>query len=251
MVPLLRTPLISSPHGFTGRAGGVSEGPWRSLNLSTSVGDDPTRVEENRRRVLAAFGHPPLARLSQVHGARAIRADGPGIWEGDALVSQSPGLLLAVSTADCYPLLFEDPITKTVAAAHAGWRGVIAGIVERTLDLMETEFHSRLEQIRVAIGPGICGRCYQVGPEVAEAFDRRGLGDALADDPAESGRYRLDLEKAIEALLQRRGVSGNRVWRSGQCTYENTAFFSYRRQGAKSGRMWGLIQVMPSVSLEP
>jgi len=251
VVPLLRTPLIGSPHGFTGRAGGVSEGPWGSLNLSTSVGDDPTRVEENRRRVLAAFGHPPLARLAQVHGARAVRADGPGTWEGDALVSRSPGLLLAVSTADCYPLLFEDPSTNTVAAAHAGWRGVVAGIVEATLDLMESEFHGQPGQIRVAIGPGICGRCYQVGPEVAEAFDRRGLGDALADDPTQSGRFRLDLEKAIVVLLRRRGIPGNHIWRTKQCTYENTALFSYRRQGPKSGRMWGLIQVAPSVSLEP
>ena len=245
MIPLLRSPLLANPHGFTLRAGGVSEGPWGSLNLSSSVGDDPQRVGENRRRVLATFGHPPLARLSQVHSARAIRADGPGIWEGDALVSRARGLLLAVSAADCYPLLFEDPTTKTVAAAHAGWRGVVAGIVEATLDLMESAFQSQPGQIRVAIGPGICGRCYQVGPEVAEAFDRRGLSQAVASDPDQAGRFRLDLEQAIETLLLNHGIRRDHIWRAGQCTYENEGLFSYRRQGPKSGRMWGLIQVVP------
>ncbi len=125
MVPLLTTPL-PVPHGFTTRLGGVSEGPFASLNLSAATGDDPKRVEENQRRVLAAFGHPPVAGLKQVHGTEIRLVEGPGVWEGDGLLTRTPGLLLRVGVADCYPLLLYHP-EGAVAALHAGWRGVVGG----------------------------------------------------------------------------------------------------------------------------
>ena len=231
----IRAPNLESPHAFTTRAGGVSQGPYATLNLSLGVGDDPEHVAENRRRVLAAFGDPPSFGLDQVHGARVVVAEGPGVAEGDGAVSRVPGLLLRVSTADCYPLLLEDPDTQAVGVAHAGWRGVAAGIVENVVRTMQSTFGSDPARLRVAIGPGICGRCYQVGPEVARA-----VGGFAVPDPRAEGRFLLDLAAAIEDRLKKLGVRN--LWRANRCTYEDETLFSYRRQGRKSGRMWGVIQ---------
>ena len=231
---LLRSPLLESPHGFTTREGGVSKGPYATLNLSFGVGDAPERVAENRRRVLSAFGSPPLFTLDQVHGAEVALAEGPGKAEADAVVTRVPGLLLAVSVADCYPVLFEDPQTGAVGAAHAGWRGVAAGVVENVVETMQAAFQTRPQDLRVAIGPGICGRCYQVGPEVVAA-----VGGFAVPDPRAEGKYLLDLPRAIEERLRALGV--RRIWQAGVCTYEDEGLFSYRRQGKRSGRMWGVI----------
>ena len=240
MVPLLKAPHLESPHGFTSRAGGVSTGPFATLNLSQSVGDDPRAVDENRRRVLAAFGAPPLVRLSQVHGSRAVTVEAPGVYEADAAVTRTLGLLLSVSAADCYPLLLEDPGTGAVGVAHAGWRGVAAGVVENVVAAMEG-LGAKREALRVAIGPGACGRCYQVGPEVARA-----VGPAFArPDETAPGRYLLDLLAAIRARLLALGLAPENVWALDACTIEDARFFSYRRQGKRSGRMWGLIQRAP------
>jgi len=234
-VRTIQAPNLESPHAFTTREGGVSEGPYATLNLSYAVGDRPEHVAENRRRVLAAFGNPPSFGLDQVHGGRVVIAQGPGTAEGDAAVTDVPGLLLRVSVADCYPLLFEDPKSGAVGVAHAGWRGVAAGIVENTVRALQEAFQSDPETLRVAIGPGICGRCYQVGPEVVEA-----VGGFARPDPGAEGRFLLDLAAAIEARLRALGVQN--VWQANRCTFEDEDLFSYRRQGRKSGRMWGVIQ---------
>jgi len=233
---LIVAPVLTSRHGFTTRRGGVSTGPYRSLNLSLKVGDDPARVAENRRRVLAHFGHPSLAELDQEHGAEVAVVGGPGRYRGDALVTDTPGLLLGVSAADCYPLLLEDPASKAVAAAHAGWRGVAAGVVENVVAALARLGGGAPEGFVAALGPGICGRCYQVGPEVVAAVG----AENGRPDPAAPGRFRLDLRAAIAARL--RGLGLNRIWVSDRCTYEDPELFSYRRQGPRSGRMWGLIQ---------
>lgn len=234
----IRAPNLESPHAFTTRAGGVSEGPYATLNLSPAVGDEPARVAENRRRVRAAFGDPPEFALDQVHGNRVVVAEGPGIGEGDGAVTRVPGLLLRVSVADCYPVLLEDPESGAVGAVHAGWRGVAAGIVENAVRTLQEAFGSDPRRLRVAIGPGICGKCYQVGPEVAEA-----VGGFAFPDPLEPGRFRLDLAAAIEARLESLGVT--QVWNVRRCTFESEDLFSYRRQGKRSGRMWGVIQRAP------
>ncbi len=237
---LITAPVIRARHGFTTRAGGVSTGPYQSLNLSRAVGDDPGRVEENRRRVLALFGDPPTAGLDQVHGARVAVAEGPGVYPGDALVTRVPGLLLRVSAADCYPVLLEDPASGAVAAVHAGWRGVAVGVVENTVSALAELSGNDPGGFSAAVGPGICGRCYQVGEEVIRALSRPRLPQTWRPDPGAHGRYRLDLEAAILARLEALGVG--RVWTSGRCTFEDEGLFSYRRQGPRSGRMWGLIQ---------
>jgi len=238
-VELIRSPVIKSPHAFTTRSGGVSAGPYATLNLSFAVGDEPERVRENRRRVLEAFENPPLFELDQVHGGEVVVAEGPGMAEGDAAITNTPGLLLRVSAADCYPVLLEDERTGAVAALHAGWRGLAAGIVENTVKALAEHFGSRPEDLSAAIGPGICGACYQVGPEVVAA-----TAAPARPDPRAPGRFLLDLAAGIRARLSALGVE--RVWEAGRCTYEDEGLFSYRRQGRKSGRMWGVIQRAPA-----
>ncbi|GAA6756078.1 peptidoglycan editing factor PgeF [Thermus thalpophilus] len=239
MVPLLTTPL-PTPHGFTTRLGGVSEGPFARLNLSPATGDDPKRVAENQRRVLAAFGHPPVAALKQVHGTAVHLVEGPGVWEGDGLLTTTKGLLLRVGVADCYPLLLYHP-HGAVAALHAGWRGVVGGILPKALALL-ADLGLDPREAHLALGPGIGGCCYQVGEEVVEAFLRAGLPTFRKDEGA-PGKYLLDLEKAILLQAQRGGISERRIYRVGLCTACSPALFSHRRDRGKTGRMWGLVML--------
>ncbi|WP_051195628.1 peptidoglycan editing factor PgeF [Meiothermus rufus] len=239
---LLHSPLLPIPHGFTTREGGVSPPPYDSLNLGLSTADSPRNVLENRRRVLAVFGHPPQAGLLQVHGPTVHRVEGPGEWEGDGLLTATPGLLLRVSVADCYPILLYDPVQRVVGALHAGWRGVVAGILPRALEQMYSQFASRPEDVRVAVGPGISGAHFQVGPEVVEQFAAAGLA-FYYPDPNQSGRYLLDLPQAIRAQAQAGGVAPKHYWALGRCTYADPLFFSHRRDRGQTGRMWAVIML--------
>ncbi|WP_022799341.1 polyphenol oxidase family protein [Thermus islandicus] len=237
MVPLLLTPL-PVPHGFTTRVGGVSQGPFWSLNLSAATGDDPKRVAENQRRVLAAFGHPPVAGLRQVHGTEVHLVEGPGVWEGDGLLTRTPGLLLRVGVADCYPLLLYHP-GGLVGALHAGWRGVVGGILLKALALLE-RIGLDPQEAHLALGPGIGGCCYQVGEEVALRFAEAGLF-TFREDPGSPGRYLLDLEKALLLQAERAGLREERIYRVGLCSHCAPHLFSHRRDGGRTGRMWGLV----------
>ena len=242
---LLVSPLLAARHGFTTRSGGVSTGVYAALNLSAAVGDDPEAVAENRRRVLAVFGGAPLARLSQVHGATVHAVSGPGVWEGDGLASATPGLLLAVSVADCYPLLLEDPQAGAVAALHAGWRGVLGRILAAGVTVLRERFDAAPSRLRLAVGPGIAGPSYQVSAELAARFAAAGYADAVLPDP-EPGKARLDLPAAILRQALELGLSRERIWFSGLDTFAHPELYSYRRDGAASGRMWGLIQAPPN-----
>jgi len=239
---MLTSPLLEVPHGFTTREGGVSPAPYHSLNLGFSTADRKEHVLENRRRVLASFGDPPVAGLSQVHGNLVHVVETAGEWEGDGLLSSTPGLLLRVSVADCYPILLHDPVRRVVGALHAGWRGVVLGILPRALELMQSRYGSRPGDIRVAVGPGISGPNFQVGPEVLERFEQEGLAFAWPD-PERPGRYRLDLERAIRTQALRSGVCPLHYWALGRCTYADPAFFSHRRDKGLTGRMWALIML--------
>mgnify|MGYP001627196491 CR=1 FL=1 len=213
MVPLLTTPL-PVPHGFTTRLGGVSEGPFASLNLSAATGDDPERVAENQRRVLSAFGHPPVAALKQVHGTQVHRVAGPGLWEGDGLLTRTPGLLLRVG-----------------------------GILPRALELL-AGWGMDPQEVHLAMGPGIGGGCYQVGEEVAERFQEAGL-PTLRPDPQAPGKHLLDLEAALLLQARRAGVREERIYRVGLCTHCQPTLFSHRRDRGRTGRMWGLVMLPP------
>jgi len=239
---VLVCPLLQVPHGFTTRHGGVSPAPYDSLNLGLSTADSPACVLENRRRVLAAFGNPTLAELSQVHGSTVHLVEGPGEWEGDGLVSATPGLLLRVSIADCFPILLHDPVKQVVGALHAGWRGVVSGILPKALDLMKSHFGSPPEEIRIAVGPGISGPHFQVGPEVAQQFAQAGL-PFYRPDPGQPDKFLLDLEQAIRAQAQAGGVALENYWSLGRCSYADPVFFSHRRDKGQTGRMWALVML--------
>jgi YfiH family protein len=144
--------------------------------------------------------------------------------------------------ADCYPILLWDPVKGVVGALHAGWRGVVSGILPRALDLMKAQFGSNSKDIRIAVGPGISGPHFQVGPEVLELFEQQSLAFAWPD-PRQSGKYLLDLERAIQTQTQRHGVRPEHYWALGRCTYADPVFFSHRRDKGQTGRMWALIML--------
>lgn len=158
----------------------------------------------------------------------------------DALATAIPGILLCIWTADCPPLFLYDPGKNVAAIAHCGWRSICNGIVSNTLDVMVERFGANPESVVVAFGPGICGKCYEVGNELVEAFSRRFSAEELAVlfVPKGNGKHRLDLKAAIGLELSRRGVESGKVHDVGICSYESEAYPSYRRDGpSELGRM--------------
>lgn len=243
---LLTAPNISAKHGFTTRAGGVSGGVYESLNLGLSTGDERGLVEVNRNRVIAAFGasRAQVVALEQVHGARIIVAE-PSWYEvqGDAAVTDDPKLLLVISTADCAPLLFHDPMKNVVGAAHAGWRGTVKQIAAEVVRKLEAQYGSCPQDIRVAIGPSIQAPCYQVGPEVVDEFAEAGFPDTIYS-PDDEGRYRLDVAGANRFVLEQTGVPAKNIYDLGDCTHcDAVRFYSHRRDALKRGSHWALIRL--------
>lgn len=229
-------------HAFTTRPGGVSEGPYESLNLSWSRGDDKAKVAENRRRVARALGDVDLVFMNQVHGARVLRVDAKpeGAWssgEADAQMTDVPGLALCAQTADCVPILLFDPVRPAIAAVHAGWRGAVQGIAAATLEAMHAAYGARPEHVQAAIGPAISRRNYRVGPEVLERFEAL-FGDldaGLAGPRDEDGGAGLDVAEACRRQLLSAGVREESIAVLDRCTFEERAlFFSCRRASKES-----------------
>lgn len=229
----LQAPNITCRHGFSDRHGGVSSGPFDSLNLGGSE-DLQENIERNRGRALEALGlnTAQLCVLKQVHGAKVCD---PSVTreEGDAIATKEKGQVLTVSAADCYPLLFHDPVNQVIGAAHAGWRGTVAGIAARVVERMR-QLGAETSQIRVAIGQGICREHFEVGQEVVEQFLTAGFPQSLIH-----GRY-IDLVAANRFVLEEAGLNLDHVWSMNRCSFEDD-FFSYRRDKGITGRMWGLI----------
>lgn len=236
---LLHAPHLAARHAFTTRAGGTSVGAYAGLNLDDRE-DDPAAVNANRAALAGALGFFPqaFARLTQVHGTDVLTVNRPGHWTGDALVTAAPGVLLAIGTADCYPLLLEDPEAGVVGAAHAGWKGTLGRIGARTVEAM-TALGARPERIRAAVGPGICGAKFEVGEDVARPFREAGLGDFVLEVNG-AARPHLDLAGANRAVLLGAGVRPEHLWVSGRCSTEED-FYSYRRDAGRTGRMWAVI----------
>ena len=225
------------------RAGGVSSGAFASLNLGGHVGDDAAAVRENRRRLARALELPAEPRwLHQVHGttvATSTSANAAGATPtADAMLAAAPGQVCAVLTADCLPILFCDESGTCVAAAHAGWRGLAAGVLEATIAALGRA-GAAPGSLLAWIGPGISGPAYEVGADVRETLLAANPAAEAGFAPNARGRWQLDLAAIARRHLAAAGVS--RVWGGDRCTFTDPArFFSFRRDGT-CGRQATLI----------
>ncbi|MFP2898849.1 peptidoglycan editing factor PgeF [Corallococcus sp. 4LFB] len=237
----LTSALLPVPHGFATRAGGVSEGPFASLNLGFSVGDERPRVEENHRRLAQAAGAElgALCRVSQVHGDTVLEARGeadavlrPTLGEADALWTEGEGSWVAVGTADCVPVLIVDPRGRRVAAVHSGWKGTDLEISARAVEALVAR-GSRPEHLLAAVGPCIQACCYEVSAELGDRFRAR-----FGPDVVRAGaRPHLDLSLAVKASLLGAGLKPGQVDVLQACTAcDPDRFFSHRRDAGRTGR---------------
>lgn len=224
---------------FTTRAGGVSLSPYGSLNLGLGTADARESVLENRRRVAEHLGFGPeaLAVAGQVHGSEVETVAAGGLYPGrDGLVTDRPGVLLAIVAADCAAVLMADAHARILGACHAGWRGAVGGVVENTLSAMAL-LGADPGRVVAWVSPCIGWRAFQVGSEVAERFDPGDVHLVPGDD-----RPHVDLAGAIVRRLLRAGLDPSRVAADGRCTASLPGhFFSHRAQQGVTGRMMGLI----------
>ncbi|EJL99593.1 hypothetical protein, YfiH family [Pseudomonas sp. GM102] len=218
----------------TTRAGGVSLAPFDSLNLGDHVDDSPEAVAENRRRLTDHFSIQP-AWLKQVHGIVVAQADPGLVATADASWTATPGIACTAMTADCLPALFCDRAGTRVAAAHAGWRGLAAGMLEATLDSLAVP----PEDVLVWLGPAIGPQAFEVGPEVRETFVEQLPEAAKAFVPSQNaGKFMADIYELARLRLAARGVTA--VYGGGFCTVTDPRFFSYRRS-PRTGRFASLV----------
>jgi YfiH family protein len=244
-------------NAFSTRLGGVSPMPNGSLNLAGFNEDDAENIYENRRRFLKLFaGVWTLTGCWQIHSAdvRIVHnqkeaQSKPGVLGDDqycdALVSNTPRILLTVKTADCVPVLIGDPKTGAFAAVHAGWRGTSTSIVRRAVERLETEYGSRHEDLRAAIGPAANNCCYEVGSDVIDRFKELFPQSDHLFTPTRDGHARIDLQTANRDQLIAAGVAPERVHIAPLCTMDRTdLFFSYRREKHLYGRVGRLMSVI-------
>ena len=231
---LLEDPGGRIRHGFFGREGGVSEGLYRSLNCGYGSGDDPEAVRENRTRAMGACGMAPSALCTayQVHSAEALTVTAPWARQEaprvDAMATATPGLALAILTADCVPVLLADREAGVIGAAHAGWRGALNGVLEAAVEAM-LGLGARAHAIRAAIGPAIGAASYEVGPEFPAPFLARSAQDEDLFQPArQGGRFLFDIAGYVERRLGDLGLAAVAATGGDTCA-EAGRFFSYRR----------------------
>lgn len=245
MTPRFIEPDWPAPAGVTAlsttRQGGISQSPYDSFNLGHHVGDAAAAVATNRARLLAAL--PPgttIQWLEQVHGTKVIQATaGTPCPPADASIGRQPGIACAVMTADCLPVLLCNRAGTVVAAAHAGWRGLLNGVLEATVGAMAEPPGELMAWFGPAIGP----EAFEVGPEVRAAFAALspGVAACFQPSPARSGHFLADIYALARQRLASLGLSS--VYGGDYCTFtDSTRFFSYRRDG-QTGRMASLIQL--------
>lgn len=255
-VQYLRSDLLNCRHGFSTRVGGISEAPHTaSLNLAFERGDEDDTVLENLRRFADAIGveAESIVRRSQIHSAVVTVADasmrGEGFFikteaEGDGFAANVPGIALAVTTADCVPILLEDPAAHVIGAVHAGWRGTAAGIAAECVRKM-CSLGADAGSIRAAIGPAIHFCCYEVGDDFADAVAAQ-VGDELAEKyiRMHDGRFHADIAGLNSALLRREGVRYTHIDMSDFCTCcHPELFYSHRFSHGKRGAMLSVISL--------
>ena len=257
-VEVFHSPLLAQQsrllHGFSGRGGGVSEGPYASLNLGPHSGDDIERVRENRRRFRSAVSVEDWAGLAprQVHSAEVAvvrAADGlpaEGVLPGDGVVTDLPGVALSILAADCLPVLLYEPARGVIGAVHAGWRGTAGAIAGVAVRAMVEAFGCDPAQIVAALGPAIGRCCYEVGPEVLAAVGAVTPLAAELYEPLPAGKGLLDLVAANRAQLLQAGLLPANIDALHRCTACHTdRFFSHRREGEPTGRAGALIALRP------
>lgn len=242
-IEILRsTALGDIPHGFLGRRGGVSTGIFASLNCSLGSDDNRDNVLENRRRAVAAvLPGSALSRVYQIHSADVVTVTEPidqhNPPKADALVTNRPGFLLAVQTADCVPVLFYDATAGVIGAAHSGWKGSITGVTDNTILAMEALGADRAN-IACAIGPCIAQKSYEVDTAFFTRFAEADAANERFFSGGKPGHYQFDIEGYVAARLAAFGIT--RIECLGQDTYSQPdRFFSYRRSCHKQENGYG------------
>lgn len=237
-------------HGVTTRAGGVSTGPYRSLNLGHKTGDQAACVRENRRRVCTAFGwkEEKVFTPLQVHGSRVValsahwaRERGTALASAlagaDGLITNVKGVGLMIKAADCVPVFFYDPVHRAIGLVHAGWRGAAQGIIGAAIDALRQTYGTEPDALIAGVGPGIGKCCFEVGEEVWDAFEAGNTDPSLWMSRGK-GTGLFDLKGTIVRDLLRCGINPDAIEIVDTCTCcREDLFFSHRRDHGKTGRM--------------
>jgi len=242
--------------GFTTRNGGVSQGNYFSFNLGLHNGDSQESVIKNREILAQKFNKRPedFVFMNQTHSTNIVFLDkndnykncgfyneSSALQDTDAVFTNDMTKILCVMTADCAPLLFYEPLSKIIGAAHCGWRGVVNGIISKTFEkCLEKILDFDLKNVRVFIGPNICGNCYEVGKDFVELLNKQ-YSNYISFIFEKNGKFYFDLEKAIINDLKFLGVQRKKIFNCKLCTFENTSqFYSYRFNN-QTGRMINFI----------
>lgn len=253
-VPFLTYPLLEHTgvvtHGFSTRLGGVSTGYCSTMNISTTRGDDPKAIEENKRRLATAIGvdADSFTYTNQTHTTNVAVVEpkdrGRRFLETDGLVTNVPGICLVTFYADCVPLYFVDPVKKAIGLSHSGWRGTVHKMGKVTVETMRDAYGTRPEDVIAAIGPSICQDCYEVSEEVIEQF-RNNFEKSLWSElfyQKENGKYQLNLWKANQVVLMEAGIKKEHIAVTNVCTHCNPdIFFSHRTTGDQRGNLSALL----------
>lgn len=229
-------------HAIFSRKGGSSKGPYASLNLGGTNGDDPSAVLANHKKLFKVFGRPYSSRFDvwQVHGKTIMFSDAPRPPEikhppADGIFTDKPEVTLIMRFADCVPLVFHDPVQKVAGIVHAGWQGTLLRIGAEAVSAIQQRYGSLASDLRVGLGPSICGKCYQVGEEVRQQFLKAWGAEAEQFFTKQENSHFLDLWEANEWVLRQAGVV--QIENSRCCTAENLdAWYSYRKEKGITGR---------------
>ncbi len=249
-VPYLSFPLLENTgivrHGFSTRLGGVSAGCWSSMNISTTRGDKPEHIVENRRRIAQAVGVnvEDFTYTHQTHTTNVAvvreKDRGTRFMETDGMVTDVPGICLVTFYADCVPLFFVDPVKKVIGLSHSGWRGTVGKMGKVTVEKMHAVYGCEPGNILAAIGPSICRDCYEVSGDVADKF-REAFAESLWSRlfyEKENGKYQLDLWEANRQVLIEAGIREENMAVTNLCTRCNPdILFSHRATGDKRGNL--------------
>jgi YfiH family protein len=238
-------------HGFMGRRGGKSVGRYAGLNVSYRVGDDAKVVSENVCDMKQAVGihDGKIVTMRQVHGDHIVEVKDKNLkeaGEADGMITGEPDVYLGVLTADCVPILFLAPKQRLIAAVHAGWRGTLSGIAEKTVRLFANQYGVLPEDIEVALGPSIGACCYEVKDDVAGPLMKKWGKLTTPSISVKDGRSFVNLRRLNRDILRAAGVPGNQLFQIGPCTNCTPEdFFSYRHASGETGRQISVIGWQP------